>query len=211
MLEIVTFTLGPASTNAYLIAEKETGQAAVIDPAWDGRVILLEAKKHNWQIGELWYTHAHFDHIGGAAEIAAGLNLQPAVALHPADRPLWQVKGGAMLFGFNIDPGPEPSIELTHGNILHLGNTEFEVRHAPGHTPGLVVFYCALENICFCGDLIFQGSVGRTDLPGGDWETLERSIREQIYTLPDGTRLLSGHGPETTVRWEKHSNPFVSA
>jgi len=211
MLEIVPFTLGPASTNAYLIAEKETGHAAVIDPAWDGHVILAEAQQRNWQIGALWYTHAHFDHIGGAAEIAAGLESQPAVALHPADRPLWQVKGGAMLFGFNIDPGPEPSIELSDGQILRLGSLEFEVRHAPGHTPGLVVFYCAHENVCFCGDLIFQGSVGRTDLPGGDWETLEKSIRGKIYTLPDSARLLSGHGPETTVGWEKRSNSFVPA
>jgi hydroxyacylglutathione hydrolase len=211
MLEIVTFTLGPAVTNAYLVAETETGQAVVIDPAWDGHIILAESKKRSWQIGGLWYTHAHFDHIGGAAEIAAGLDPQPTVALHPADLPLWQVKGGAILFGFNLDPGPEPSLELFHGQILHLGSSEFEVRHAPGHTPGLVVFYCAPENVCFCGDLIFQGSVGRTDLPGGDWETLEESIREQIYTLPDGTRLLSGHGPETTVGWEKRSNPFVPA
>lgn len=211
MLEIVTFTLGPAVTNAYLIAEPGTGDAVVIDPAWDGHIILSEAKERNWQIGGLWYTHAHFDHIGGAAAIAAGLDPRPASALHPADLPLWQVKGGAMLFGFDIDPGPRPSIELYHGQILHLGSLEFEVRHTPGHTPGLVVFYCAQESVCFCGDLIFQGSVGRTDLPGGDWETLERSIRTQIYTLPDETRLLSGHGPETTVGWEKRSNPFVLA
>ena len=94
---------------------------------------------------------------------------------------------------------------------LQLGDLQFEVRHAPGHTPGLCIFYCAQEAVCFCGDLIFQNSVGRTDLPGGDWETLVSSIRTQVFTLPSETRLLSGHGPETTVGQEKSGNPFVRA
>ncbi len=98
-----------------------------------------------------------------------------------------------------------------HGQILHLGNIEFEVRHTPGHTPGHVVFYCAKEAVLFSGDLIFQGSVGRTDLPGGDWEALVRSIREQVFSLPDGTQLLSGHGERSTVGEEKRDNPFVCA
>ena len=209
MLKITSFVLGPAFTNTYLVTDSATGDAVVIDPAWDGKTILAEAVKQSVRIGALWYTHAHFDHIGGAAEIAVGVIPQPAVALHPSDLPLWQAKGGAMLFGFDIKTGPKPSIMLSHGQFLHVGNYEFEVRHTPGHTPGLVVFHCAQEKVCFCGDLIFQGSVGRTDLPGGDWDALEKSIREQIYSLPDETRLLSGHGPETTVGWEKRSNPFV--
>jgi glyoxylase-like metal-dependent hydrolase (beta-lactamase superfamily II) len=109
----------------------------------------------------------------------------------------------------HIDPGPEPTLELAHGQILRVGNIEFEVRHTPGHTPGHVVFYCAKEDVLFSGDLIFQGSVGRTDLPGGDWEALTGSILEQVFTLPDETRLLSGHGGESTVGQEKHENPFV--
>jgi len=92
---------------------------------------------------------------------------------------------------------------------LKLGSNEFEVRHTPGHTKGLCILYVAKEKVCFCGDLIFKQSVGRTDLPGGDWETLEESIRTQIFTLPDDTRLLSGHGTETTVGSEKMHNPFV--
>lgn len=114
------------------------------------------------------------------------------------------------MFGFQIDPGPEPVIDFVQGQILRLGNFQFEVRFTPGHTPGHCVLYCAQEKVCFCGDLIFAGSVGRTDLPGGDSDTLEKSIREQIYSLPDDTRLLSGHGPETTVGEEKRTNPFVS-
>ena len=209
MLEIITFTLGPAVTNAYLVADPETKEAAVIDPAWDGHAILTEALKRGWRIAHLWYTHAHFDHIGGAAAIADALNPLPLVALHPADHVLWRSEGGAPLFGFKIDPGPEPTIDLQHGQILKLGSIEFEVRHTPGHTPGMCILYVASEGVCFCGDLIFRDSVGRTDLPGGDWETLLKSIHEQVFTLPDETRLLSGHGPETTVGDEKYSNPYL--
>jgi hydroxyacylglutathione hydrolase len=209
MLEILPFTLGPAQTNAYLVADPDSKDAAVIDPAWDGKLILSEARTRGWRIAHLWYTHAHFDHIGGAAEIADALNPLPLVALHPDDHVLWRAGGGGAFFGFKIDPGPEPSIDFEQGQILRLGSAQFEVRYTPGHTPGHCVLVCAEANVCFCGDLIFAGSVGRTDLPGGDWDTLEKSIREQIYTLPDGTRLLSGHGPETTVGDEKQFNPFV--
>jgi glyoxylase-like metal-dependent hydrolase (beta-lactamase superfamily II) len=209
-LEIVTLTLGPVQTNAYLIADRASGDAAVIDPAWDGKVILAEAKKRGWRIAHLWYTHAHFDHLGGAAAIADALNPLPLVALHPADHDLWKAAGGGPLFGFQIDPGPEPTIDFTHGQTLRLGDNTFEVRCTPGHTPGHVVLYCAEAGVCFCGDLIFAGSVGRTDLPGGDWETLVESIQKQIFSLPPETRLLPGHEAETTVGREKSSNPFVS-
>ena len=113
------------------------------------------------------------------------------------------------MFGFDIDPGPEPTIDFYHGQILKLGNVEFEVRFTPGHTTGHCILYVPSAGVCFCGDLIFAGSVGRTDFPGGSWDQLERSIRNQVYTLPDDTRLLSGHGSETTVRQEKQNNPFV--
>jgi len=209
MLEIVSFTLGPAQTNAYLVADSDTKEAAVIDPAWDGHIILAEAQKRGWRIAHLWYTHAHFDHIGGAAEIADALNPLPLVALHPDDHVLWRAGGGGAYFGFAIDPGPEPTIDLYHDQILQLGTAQFEVRYTPGHTRGHCAFYVPEQKVCFCGDLIFQDSVGRTDFPGGDWETLVKSIRMQIFTLPDETRLLSGHGPETTVGQEKMHNPFV--
>ncbi len=210
MLEILDFVLGPAQTNAYLLADPDTLEAAVIDPAWDGDFILEQTQKRGWRIAHLWYTHAHFDHLGGAAAIADALNPLPLVALHPADHVLWRAGGGGALFGFNIDPGPEPTIDLHQGQVLRLGASQIEVRFTPGHTAGHCVFHLAEQGLCFCGDLIFSGSVGRTDLPGGDFATLERSIREQIYTLPDPTRLLSGHGPDTTVGREKTSNPFVN-
>ncbi len=211
MLEVVQFCLGPVQTNAYLIADGETHDAAVIDPAWDGQLILQEAEGRRWRIAHLWYTHAHFDHIGGAAAIADNLNPLPLVALHPADHVLWRAEGGAPLFGFKIDPGPEPTIDLFQGQLLRLGEIELEVLHTPGHTPGHGIFYVAGAGLCFCGDLIFQRGVGRTDLPGGNWDELVQSVRAKVFSLPDETRLLSGHGPETTVGQERRQNPFVGS
>lgn len=211
MLEIVSFTLGPAATNAYLVADPETKEAAVIDPAWDGHLILEAAEKRGWRIAHLWYTHAHFDHIGGAGAIADALNPLPLVALHPNDHVLWRAGGGGAFFGVDIDPGPEPTIDFTHGQKLRLGGAEFEVRFTPGHTLGHCILYVPEEKLCFCGDLIFKASVGRTDLPGGNWDELVQSIKTQVFVMPDETRLLSGHGPETTVGEEKRNNPFVGA
>ena len=210
MLDIISFELGPVVTNSYLIADSDTKEAAVIDPAWDGGLIVETARDKNWSIKNIWLTHAHFDHIGGIADIVKACDPPPPIALHPDDFPLWQMQGGAPYFGMQIDPGPTPSMKLEHGLKLVLGNYRFEVRHAPGHTPGHVVFYCEQEGIVFCGDVVFQGSIGRTDLPGGSYQTLIDSIRSQILTLPDSTRLLSGHGPETSVGVERNINPYLS-
>ncbi len=210
MLEIVSFVLGPVATNAYLVGEPKSKSAVVIDPAWDGERIAGEAKRRGWIIEQLWLTHAHFDHIGGIAGILDSVQPSPRIALHPADLPLYVAQGGAALFGMRIEPTPAPAERLKHGQTLSLGDNTFEVRYCPGHTPGHVVFYCAAEKVIFCGDVIFWGSIGRTDLAGGDFDTLIRSIKEQIMSLPDSTRLLSGHGGETTVGSERRTNPFLS-
>jgi glyoxylase-like metal-dependent hydrolase (beta-lactamase superfamily II) len=209
MLEIVSFVLGPVQTNTYLLADLNTGEAVIVDPAWDDLVILENAEERDWRITAIWLTHAHFDHVAGALAILEKIDPCPWMALHPDDRPLWQVQGGAPFFGMKIELGPEPSASLEHGQILKVGSLEFEVRHTPGHTPGHVVFYCAEERVVFCGDVIFYGGIGRTDLPGGSYQTLMQSIHTQILTLPDDTRLLSGHGPETFVGRERRDNPFL--
>ncbi|MBN1146509.1 MAG: MBL fold metallo-hydrolase [Anaerolineales bacterium] len=210
MLEIISFEMGPVMTNVYLVADSESKQAVVIDPAWDGELVVEAALGRGWRIDDIWLTHAHFDHMAGVAGIIAELDPPPQVALHPADLPLWRLQGGAPFFGMHIDPGPEPGARLAHGQVLRLGSHAFEVRHAPGHTPGHVVFYSHAEKLVFCGDVIFSGSIGRTDLPGGDYHTLIASIHSQILSLADETRLLCGHGPETTVGEERAENPFLS-
>jgi len=206
MLVVKTFLLGPVQTNTYLVADTETGDAVVIDPAWDGEVILKKAEENRWQITSIWITHAHFDHIGGVNTVARKTQ---EIYLHPLEEPLWLTQGGAALFGFQLDALPYPVKVLNDGRILQLGNYKFEVRHTPGHTAGHVVFYCSQEKIAFCGDVIFRESIGRTDLPGGSYEQLIHSINTQLISLPDETKLLPGHGPQTTIGHEKRYNPFI--
>jgi len=210
MLEIHPLILGPVSTNCYLVADSEGDDAVIIDPAADGRRIVQLAEQDGKRISALWLTHAHFDHFAGAVGVVELVNPPPPVALHPLDLPLWEMQGGAPFFGMRVDPGPRPSISLEHGQTLTIGAYTFEVRHAPGHTPGHVIFYCSAEQVAFCGDVIFSGSIGRTDLPGGSFDVLMRSIDTQILTLPDETRLFSGHGPETSVGQERVDNPFLT-
>lgn len=209
MLHIQRMVLGPVQTNAYLIHDSASQATVAIDPAWDGEQIVKVAQQNGWQISQIWLTHAHFDHLGGVAGILKSVSPPPSVALHAADFPLWRVQGGAQLFGFQLEAMPEPNLPLQHGQVLKIGAYEVEVRHAPGHTPGHVVFYIPQAEVCFCGDVIFDSGIGRTDLPGGDFEALMNSIREQILTLPDQTKLLSGHGNETTVAQERQHNPWL--
>jgi hydroxyacylglutathione hydrolase len=209
MLQILSFTLGSVETNTYIIADDLQKQAVVIDPAWAGEFLAREVRQHDWSLTGIWLTHAHFDHIAGTADLVREFRPAPGVALHPADLPLYRAQGGAGLFGFKIDPGPEPDMQLAGDDSLSIGEYIFEVRHTPGHTLGHVVFYCAPERVVFCGDVIFRGSIGRTDLPGGSFDQLMKSIQTQILSLPDDTRLYSGHGPETTVGFERRHNPFL--
>jgi len=209
MIEIVSMVLGPVATNAYLVGDPKTLRSVVVDPAWDGELIVEEARRRHWSIEQIWLTHAHFDHIGGVAALVNHTLPKPSVALHPGDMPLYAAQGGAALFGMHIGSPPEPTVHLKHGQVLSVGDHVFEVRHTPGHTPGHVVFYCSAEKVMFCGDVIFWGSVGRTDLPGGDYDTLIHSIQANILSLPNETRLLSGHGGETTVGVERRDNPFL--
>jgi hydroxyacylglutathione hydrolase len=206
---IHTLTLGPLDNNSYIVADPQTRGAAVIDPSFEPDVILSRLKDENLHLQAVWLTHAHFDHIAGTAGLLAGLSNPPQIGLHPADMPLWREGGGAHMFGYQIDPVPQPTLLLEHGQILKLGTVELEVLHTPGHSPGHVVFYAASSKVVFCGDLIFHRSVGRTDLPGASLTQLSKSIRTQVYTLPGETRLLPGHGPETSVAEERAENPYV--
>jgi glyoxylase-like metal-dependent hydrolase (beta-lactamase superfamily II) len=215
MLHIEKWVLGPVATNTYLVGDSETNQAVVIDPAWDGKFLAEEIKKGGWQIQSVWLTHAHFDHFGGLADLLEGLGEETRadffVGLHPKDKTLWKVKGGAVMFGIRIKGAPEPDHKFNEGEILPLGNFEFIVHHAPGHSAGHVIFHCPDEKVLFSGDVIFNQGIGRTDLLGGSYQTLLDSIQKWVLPLPDDTRIYSGHGPETTVGAEKSNNPFVGS
>ena len=208
-LEIITLQLGPMDNNSYLIADRQTKQAVAVDPSFESDRILQAAEQRGWTLTAVWLTHAHFDHIAGVKTVSEAYTPPLPVGLHPQDLPLWQQAGGARNFGIAIETGPNPEISFAHGQTLHLGESTLEVRHTPGHTPGHVVLYSPEDGVVLCGDLVFYRGVGRTDLPGGDHGTLLRSIREQILPLPPQTRLLSGHGPETTVEEEAAENPFL--
>jgi hydroxyacylglutathione hydrolase len=211
-LEITRLTLGPLDNNVYLLGDDETGKAVVIDPSLESQAVMDQTKKKGWKLTAIWLTHAHFDHIAGAGEIARSFDPTLPIGLHPADRDWYDRAGGASQFGLSISQPPEPNIQFKEGMPLRLaagGPMVATVLYAPGHSPGHVMFYCKPLRVLFCGDVIFRMGIGRTDLAGGDMKTLLRTIREQVFILPDDTRLLPGHGPETTVGFEKEHNPFL--
>ena len=140
MLEIIPMVLGPVATNAYLVGDSASHTAAVVDPAWDGELIVEEARRHKWIIQQIWLTHAHFDHIGGIEGIVKGSSPAPEIALHPADLPLYSAQGGAALFGMRIGATPDPTVRLMHGQILTLGAQNFEVTALPRAHAGARAF-----------------------------------------------------------------------
>ncbi len=210
-LLIEPFTLGPIGNNTYLIIDPVTHSAALIDPSFEIKTVMKRVRHAGYNLEQIWLTHAHFDHIAGVEDVLAATAPQPVnvVGLHPLDLPLWRSGGGASNFGFRFKMTAMPTLLFAHGQILTLGSETLEVLHTPGHTPGHVVFYSAESGVVLCGDLIFEGSVGRTDLPGGNHSQLLDSIEKCILPLPPQTRLLAGHGDETTVGREKQFNPFL--
>lgn len=199
--------VGPVQTNCYLVVCETTRKAVVVDPGWNAPAILSAVDSLRATVELILVTHAHFDHIGALADVVDATKA-PA-AMHPLDVPLLRDGGGARRWGIPMRPAPDPDRPLEHGQALEVGTLRFETRFAPGHTPGHVVFYVESEKAVFGGDVLFQGSIGRTDFPGGDFDTLIRSIRDQLLTLPDETVVYSGHGPPTTIGDERRFNPFL--
>jgi hydroxyacylglutathione hydrolase len=211
-LEIIRLTLGPLPNNVYLLGDTASGDAVVIDPSYEGQAVLDRAEERGWTLRGIWLTHAHFDHIAGAGQIANALNPPLPVGLHPADQAWYAEEGGASRFGMSIPPLPTIACAFKDGMQLGLREDSApvaEVRHAPGHSPGHVMFYVESLGALLCGDVIFRQGIGRTDLEDGDLLTLLESIRTQVLSLPDETRLLPGHGPESTVGYERVNNPFL--
>jgi hydroxyacylglutathione hydrolase len=202
-----TLVLSPAQTNCYLVADELTRQAVVIDPSWSADLILAEARSANLTIELILITHGHFDHIGAAAAVHEATGA-PIVA-HAREVDLLRADGGAARFGFKIRSVPAPDRLVQHGEVIVLGALSFEVRFVPGHTVGHVAYIEHAQHAAFVGDVLFAGSIGRTDLPGGDYNTLIASITDQLLTLPDEFVVYSGHGPPTTIGAERMTNPFL--
>jgi hydroxyacylglutathione hydrolase len=204
---IRTVPVGITQTNCYIVGCEETQEGVVIDPGGHPERILKALKESGLTIRYVVNTHCHFDHMGANAEIvdATGAPL----ALHPAELPTLQARGGAAWFGVPVNESPPPDVELEPGQVLEVGNLRLQVLHTPGHSPGSVTLYLEEENAAFDGDVLFAMGIGRTDLPGGDWDTLMHSIREVLFALPAETTLYPGHGPKTTVGREKQSNPWL--
>ncbi len=201
---------GPIQTNAYLLTVPEREVAVLIDApldVWPDVSALLA--KDKCVLKELWITHGHWDHMQGAAEVVRQTGAE--ILAHQADQILIETpEVMSAVLGFPIEPARVDRWIAAGEKIDVLGGElSAEVRHVPGHCPGNVLFYFATQKIAFVGDAIFAGSVGRTDLPQGNFPTLEKSIRTQIYTLPKETKLYPGHGDETTVGEEIATNPYV--
>lgn len=199
--------VGALETNCYLVYCEETRACAVVDPGADPERIVAAIAGLELEPAVVLNTHGHVDHIGGNGDILRKYGVP--LAMHAADTGMLRVSDNielSLLLGARDSPPPDRL--LADGDEVAVGNTSLRVIHTPGHTPGSVGFLHG--GVLFSGDTLFCGGVGRTDLPGGSWKDLERSIRERILSLPGETVVLPGHGPRTTVEQERLSNPFLT-
>ncbi len=203
------FPVGPIQANCYIVGEETSGKGVVIDPGDEAERILGRIREHDLTIEVIFNTHGHFDHVGGNKRLKEATGAQ--IAIHPEDAHyLSKLSESAAVWGMFAENSPPPDMLLEDGQIVEVGGLLFKVLHTPGHTPGSVSLLLESARLVFTGDLIFMGSIGRTDFPGGDYATLINSVRTKIFTLEDDFRILSGHGPVTTVGNEKRYNPFFT-
>jgi hydroxyacylglutathione hydrolase len=209
MLRYFTFPVTPFQQNCSVVYDDATQQAAVIDPGGDLDALLAEVARRGLKLEQIWLTHAHIDHAGGTAELARRLSL-PIIGPHEEDQ-FWiaGLPQQSAMFGFPPAEGFTPTRWLRDGDTVELGGHTLAVRHCPGHTPGHVVFHSPEMKRAFVGDVLFAGSIGRTDFPKGDHATLIASITQRLWPMGDDTVFIPGHGPESTFGRERQTNPYV--
>jgi hydroxyacylglutathione hydrolase len=207
MLENRSFhDVGPFANNIYVVSDPATRETAIIDVGFEPERVIELVRREKLVVRWLLATHAHYDHV--AAMLPVQRAVGGAFALHPADRPLLErVEFQGSMFGLPPVEVPKVEHELVPGELVPLGAQSLDVLFTPGHAPGHVTFRHA--SALWSGDVLFAGSVGRTDLPGASWDVLERSIRDVLFPLGDEMKVLPGHGPATTIGIERRGNPFV--
>jgi hydroxyacylglutathione hydrolase len=212
-LHLKWFTFNPFSENTYLLYG-DNKDCIIFDPGCSNQLeeqtILTFIEEKQLRPVRLILTHAHIDHVLGVRFAANKFNLK--LEMHRSDLAVYESAGNiAKMYGIPFQQGPQPEVFLDENCTIDIDGISLEIFHTPGHSPGSICFYCKKNNFVIGGDVLFNGSIGRTDLPGGDFETLSRSIKTKLYSLPDNTRVFSGHGESTLIGNEKLNNPFVKA
>ncbi len=199
------FTVGPLQENCWLVSDPTTNDAVLVDPGDEADRLLAALADSGCTLRAIWLTHAHFDHLGAVAAIVRAFDVP--IRLHPADRPLYEhAEAAAMRFGLTVERPPAQTVPWDEGDVVHVGQAAFTVWHLPGHAPGHVALIGS--GLCVSGDVLFEGSIGRTDLPGCDPRAMLESL-QRLATLPPETRVLPGHGGTTTIARECTGNPFL--
>lgn len=207
-VHVRTFTSPGFGENCYVVWREGESAAVVIDPGSGVPPVLDLLARESLRVEAILLTHAHLDHVEGVARLKH--ETAAPIYLHPGDGFLYErAAQQGLAFGVRMDEPPPVDVHIRGSEELELGSVTYEVRHVPGHSPGHVMFLVQDAGCAFVGDVVFQGSIGRTDLPGGDFTELIASIRTHVLCLPDETVLYSGHGPETTVGHERSTNPFL--
>jgi hydroxyacylglutathione hydrolase len=203
---ISTLAVGPIMANCFIVGCEQTREAAVIDPGDEADRILLALADARLTVTQIINTHGHFDHVGANHRLKKATGAP--ICVHALDAPmLAQLSRMAAMWGMSAEDSPAPDRLIDEGDRILFGTLSFRVIHTPGHTPGGVSLLT--DGHLFVGDTLFAGSVGRTDFPGGDFETLKMSIQKKLFVLEEGLRVHTGHGPDTTIGEEKRHNPFV--
>ncbi len=204
---IKVFESGPLMVNCYIVGDEETGQAAVVDPGGNVDQILKILEENKLKCTMIVNTHTHFDHVGGNAELKRATGAE--LVTHPDEAPaLEATDSAARLFGLSEEKSPPADRLVREGDILRIGKLNARIVELRGHSPCGIALIVDDEKIAIVGDALFAGSIGRTDFPGGSFESLISDIREKLFVLPDETVVLTGHGPPTEIGREKGTNPF---